>query len=323
MINMSAHRFCVAPMLDLTTPTCRVLHRIFSRHAFLYSEMITTGALIYGDAERHLNHYQQEQPVALQLGGGHPDELARACEIALPYHYDEINLNIGCPSDRVQNNRIGACLMDSPHLVAECLNAMQDAAGEIPVTVKHRLGIDEQDERQVLDFVEILASRSRCRHFIIHARKAWLQGLNPQQNRDIPPLNYPLVYQIKQQFPELSIILNGGINNLAQCREHLQYLDGVMLGRAAYQNPEILLSADSLFGSMPRSIEEVLPELRCFMEAEIARGIPLSQFTRHLLGLFRGQKGAKQYRRMLSEQARLPNAGIEIWDKALAGLQFP
>ena len=229
-----SHRFCVAPMLDLTTPECRALHRLFTRRALLYTEMVTTGALIYGDAERHLQHHG-DAPCALQLGGGEPEALARACAIALPYGYQEINLNVGCPSDRVQNNRIGACLMDDAALVAECVSAMQAAVGAVPVTVKHRLAIDEQDEREVFHFVETVASRGPCRVFIIHARKAWLQGLSPKANRDVPPLNYPLVYEVKRRFPELTVVINGGIGDLTQCQAHLQHVDGVMLGRAAYR----------------------------------------------------------------------------------------
>ena len=315
-------RFCVAPMLDWTTPECRALHRLFTRRAFLYTEMVTTGALIYGDAARHLQH-QADAPCALQLGGGEPEALARACEIALSYGYQEINLNVGCPSDRVQNNRIGACLMDDAPLVAECLSAMQQTAGTVPVTVKHRLAIDEQDERDVLNFVETVANRSPCRIFIIHARKAWLQGLSPKANRDVPPLNYSLVYEVKRRFPALTVIINGGITDLAQCRAHLQHVDGVMLGRAAYQNPELLLAADTLYGDAAQTLNAVLPQIRALIAARLARGEPLSHYTRHLLGLFPGVRGAKHYRRILSEEARAPGAGIDIFDRALAAVAPP
>ena len=313
------HRFCVAPMLDWTTPECRALHRLFSRHAFLYSEMVTSGALIFGDVPRHL-HHAADAPCALQLGGGEPEALARACEIALPYGYQEINLNVGCPSDRVQHNRIGACLMDDAPLVAECLAAMQAAADAVPVTVKHRLAIDEQDERCIFNFVETLAARSPCRLFIIHARKAWLQGLSPKDNRDVPPLNYPLVYEVKRRFPELTIIINGGITTLAECRAHLQAVDGVMLGRAAYQNPELLLAVDELYGAPARTLAEVLPAIRSLLVEALGRGEMLAHYTRHLLGLFPGVRGAKQYRRILSEEARATEAGIAVFDRALAAV---
>ena len=313
------HRFCVAPMLDWTTPECRALHRLFTRHALLYTEMVTTGALIYGDAERHLQH-QADAPCSLQLGGGEPEALARACEIALPYDYQEINLNVGCPSDRVQNNRIGACLMDDATLVAECLSAMQQAAGEVPVTVKHRLAIDEQDEREVFHFVETVANRSSCRVFIIHARKAWLQGLSPKENRDVPPLNYPLVYEVKRRFPELTIVINGGISDLAQCQAHLQHVDGVMLGRAAYQNPQLLLAADTLYGDAAQTLDAVLPQVRALIVERLACGEPLAHYTRHLLGFFPGVRGAKHYRRILSEEARAADADITVFDRALAAV---
>lgn len=314
-----SHRFCVAPMLDWTTPECRALHRLFTRRALLYTEMVTTGALIYGDAERHLQHHG-DAPCALQLGGGEPEALARACAIALPYGYQEINLNVGCPSDRVQNNRIGACLMDDAALVAECVSAMQAAVGAVPVTVKHRLAIDEQDEREVFHFVETVASRSPCRVFIIHARKAWLQGLSPKANRDVPPLNYPLVYEVKRRFPELTIVINGGIGDLAQCQAHLQHVDGVMLGRAAYQNPELLLLADTLYGEAAQTLDAVLPRIRALIAERLARGEVLSHYTRHLLGLFPGVRGAKIYRRILSEDARAPDAGITVFERALAAV---
>lgn len=309
-------RFCVAPMLDLTNSDCRALHRQFSRKARLYTEMVTTGALIYGDVARHLDYRALEQPLALQLGGGNPDELARACEIAQAYAYDEINLNVGCPSDRVQNNRIGACLMDDAHLVAKCLTAMQTAS-DCVVTVKHRLGIDEQDERKVLEFVDIVSNESPCRVFIVHARKAWLDGLSPKQNRDVPPLNYDLVYEIKQRYPQLTIVLNGGIESIADCRHHLQWLDGVMLGRGVYYHPALLLEVDALYGATTPTLNAVLDNIKTFIATELANGASLQQFTRHLLGLFAGQAGARQYRRILSEDARLPTAGIEVFERAL------
>lgn len=302
-------------MMDWTTPACRLLHRQLNPGALLYTEMVTTGALIYGDAARHLRHFD-DAPCALQLGGSEPEALAKSCAIAQEYGYQEINLNVGCPSDRVQNNRIGACLMDSPHLVAQCLKAMQQES-DVPVTVKHRLGIDEQDERKVLEFVDIVASESDCRVFTIHARKAWLQGLSPKENRDVPPLNYALVYEVKQRFPELTIILNGNITSIAECKQHLAHVDGVMLGRAAYQHPELIAEAATLFDKQPLAIDALLPKLTAVLVAALVRGERLQDYTRHLLGLFQGIKGARQYRRILSEEARLPDAGIAVWQKAL------
>lgn len=314
----AARRFSVAPMLDWTTPQCRRIHRILCPQALLYSEMVTTGAIIFGDTARYLKH-SDDMPCALQLGGGKADELAKASAIAQTFAYAEINLNVGCPSDRVQNNRIGACLMAEPRLVAQCLKAMQKES-DVPVTVKHRLGIDKQNERQVIDFVDCLANESDCRVFIVHARKAWLQGLSPKDNRDIPPLNYELVYELKQRFPELHIVINGGINSIAEAKQHLQAVDGVMLGRAAYQEPRLLLEAAELFGCEMPIIESVLAALEVLLTKALDNGERLSDYTRHLLGLFNGQVGAKQFRRILSEEARSAEAGIEIWHKALAAV---
>ncbi|MDO4435955.1 MAG: tRNA dihydrouridine(20/20a) synthase DusA [Cardiobacteriaceae bacterium] len=311
-------RTSIAPMLDWTTPQCRRLHRIFTEKTELYSEMISTGAIIHGDTHRHLNHHHDE-PCVLQLGGGKPDELAQACEKALCYGYSAFNLNAGCPSDRVQNNKIGACLMLEPSLIAECLSAMQSVSNT-PVTLKHRLGIDEQDERQVLSFIETIMSESPCRYFIVHARKAWLKGLSPKENREIPPLNYHLVYEAKRLFPEATIILNGGVENFEQIQQHLEHVDGVMIGRAAYHNPEIMLQFDTLYGLPAKRFEDVLPQIRQCLENALANGETLSSYTRHLLGLFSGKAGAKQFRRILSEETRTPDAGIELWDKALLSL---
>ncbi|MBV7435583.1 tRNA dihydrouridine(20/20a) synthase DusA [Cardiobacteriaceae bacterium TAE3-ERU3] len=311
--------FSVAPMMDWTTSECRQLHRCLSKHARLYSEMVTTGALIYGDVARHLEYQSSEHPVVLQLGGGDPEQLARATAIAQPYGYDEINLNVGCPSDRVQNNRIGACLMDDADLVARCLAAMQRES-DVPVTVKHRLGIDEQPERGVLDFVDTIASNSECRVFIVHARKAWLEGLSPKANRDVPPLNYELVYEIKQRFPDLTVVINGGIDTIAQSKAHLQYVDGVMLGRAAYQQPALLLEADALYDAPVVPMADALADIRALLIAALAQGDALSRYTRHILGLFNGCSGARRFRRVLSEQARIDGAGIEVWDEALSAV---
>lgn len=312
-----ARRFSVAPMLDWTTLSCRRLHRLFCPEALLYSEMISTGAIIHGDRERYLAH-SGDMPCALQLGGGNPDELAQATALAQDYAYAEINLNVGCPSDRVQNHRIGACLMDSPRLVAQCLKAMQKES-DVPVTVKHRLGIDEQDERQVIDFVDCLANESDCRVFIVHARKAWLQGLSPKENREIPPLNYDLVYELKQRFPELCMVINGGITSIEQAEQHLQILDGVMLGRAAYQEPYLLLEAARLFNRAVPSMESLLPAIEDLLLQALSNGDKLSDYTRHILGLFNGRQGAKQFRRILSEEGR-GDAGIEVWRQAVAAI---
>lgn len=310
----------IAPMLDWTTPQCRRLHRLFTEKTELYSEMISTGAIIHGDTDRHLAH-SHDQPCVLQLGGGKPDELARACEKALCYGYQAFNLNAGCPSDRVQNNKIGACLMLEPQLIAECLTAMQ-AVSTTPVTLKHRLGVDEQNERDVLSFIETIMRESPCRTFIVHARKAWLKGLSPKENREVPPLNYELVYEAKRFFPEATIILNGGINTIAEMRQHLEHVDGVMIGRAAYHNPEIMLEFDTLHGLPPKRFDDVLAQIRqCLVDA-LERGERLSDYTRHLLGLFAGKTGAKQFRRILSEETRTPNAGIALWDKALLSLAY-
>lgn len=313
-----AWRFCVAPMLDWTTAECRLMHRALSTKARLYSEMVSTGAVIFGDAARHLHQFEDDA-VALQLGGGVPDELAKATEIAQNYPYDEINLNVGCPSDRVQNNQFGACLMRHPKQVAACLRAMQKVSDKV-VTVKHRLAIDEQDESQVFDFVDCVANESECRVFIVHARKAWLSGLSPKENRDIPPLRYELVYALKARFPELTIVLNGGITDLVAAKAHLAQVDGVMVGRAAYQSPALLLAADTVYNAPERSIEQALDAITAQLKAALLRGERLSDYTRHLLGLFNGQKGAKRYRQILSEQARLDGADLQVWQQALAAV---
>lgn len=319
-IKTGTHTFCVAPMLDWTTTPCRKLHRLFSPNALLYTEMVTTGAIIFGDKNRHLQH-SRDMPCALQLGGGDPDALAKATALAQPYQYSEINLNVGCPSDRVQNNRIGACLMDDATLVARCLKAMQQES-DVPITVKHRLGIDEQDERNVIDFVDTIINNSPCRTFIVHARKAWLKGLSPKENRDIPPLNYDLVYELKQRFSACNIIINGGIETLEDCQKHLNHVDGVMVGRAAYKNPALLLQAETLYGNALRDEQDILPSITDTLTQALENGEYLSDYTRHLLGMFSGQKGSKQFRRILSEDARKKNAGIEVWEKALAAVDI-
>jgi tRNA-dihydrouridine synthase A len=308
-------------MMDWTTSDCRVFHRLFSDHTLLYTEMVTTGALIHGDAARHLDYHASEHPVALQLGGSNPSELAQCARMAEEWGYDEVNLNVGCPSDRVQNNMIGACLMAHPQLVAECLGEMRAATG-IPVTVKHRLGIDDLDSFEHLhQFVETVR-QSGCTSFTIHARKAILQGLSPKENRDIPPLIYDHVYRIKALYPELEIIINGGIKTLAECDQHLEKIDGVMIGREAYQNPWPLLSEvdQRYFGiNRPaRSRMDIAEAFIPYLEQRLAEGAPLYAVAKHLLGLFHGQRGGKQFRRYLSENGHAREAGADTFRAALA-----
>lgn len=316
-----SRRFSVAPMMDWTTSDCRVFHRLFSDHTLLYTEMVTTGALIHGDTALHLDYHASEHPVALQLGGSNPCELAQCARMAEEWGYDEVNLNVGCPSDRVQNNMIGACLMAHPKLVAECLGEMRAAAG-IPVTVKHRLGIDDLDSFEHLhQFVETVR-QSGCTSFTIHARKAILQGLSPKENRDIPPLIYDHVYRIKALYPELEIIINGGIKTLAECDQHLERVDGVMIGREAYQNPWPLLSEvdQRYFGidRPARSRMDIAEAFIPYLEQRLAEGAPLYAVAKHLLGLFHGQRGGKQFRRYLSENGHAREAGVDTFRAALA-----
>lgn len=312
-------RFTVAPMMDWTDRHCRYFHRILSRHAVLYTEMVTTGALIHAEAERFLRYNQEEQPVALQLGGSNPDDLAQCTKMAQDYGYNEVNLNVGCPSDRVQNNMIGACLMAHPQLVAECLEKMQSAV-DIPVTVKHRLGIDDMDSYEELVNFVTQVKESGCRVFIIHARKAILQGLSPKENRDVPPLKYEWVYQIKQEFPELEIHINGGIKTIEECHTHLQHVDGVMLGRETYQNPYLLADVDSNFYACTEekiSRKGAALAMVPYIQAQLEQGVSLHHITRHMLGLFHAQRGGKQFRRFISENAYKSNASIDVLFEAL------
>ncbi|GAA5316059.1 MAG: tRNA dihydrouridine(20/20a) synthase DusA [Candidatus Pelagadaptatus aseana] len=320
-------RFSVAPMMDWSDRHCRHLWRIISRHSVLYSEMVTTGALIHGDSERFLKYHPAEHPLALQLGGSNPNDLATCSKMAEDWGYDEVNLNCGCPSDRVQNGMIGAILMGHPQLVADCIKAMQDAVS-IDVTVKHRIGIDDmEDYAGLCDFVETVA-KTGCKTFIVHARKAWLQGLSPKENREIPPLKYAMVHDLKRDYPELEIIINGGLTTLDQCQLHLsqseQYpvsLDGVMVGREAYTNPYLLAEVDKcLYGddhAIP-SRTEVALEFIEYCREEMAQGTQLKHMSRHILGLFQGVKGAKQFRRHISENAYKADASISVLEDALA-----
>ncbi|MEX2332920.1 MAG: tRNA dihydrouridine(20/20a) synthase DusA [Pseudohongiella sp.] len=312
-------------MLDWTDRHERYFLRLLSRHARLYTEMVTTGALLHGDVKRHLQFNAAEHPVALQLGGSEPDALAHCAELAEKWGYDEINLNVGCPSDRVQSGKFGACLMAEPELVADCVRAMR-AATAVPVTVKSRIGIDDKDSDEFLQrFVAVVADAG-CRTFIVHARIAVLQGLSPKQNRDIPPLNYPRVQRLKQRFPELQIIINGGINTLAQAQALTDgsdgiALDGVMMGREAYHNPYTLAHADQqLFAedSAAPSRADVMAAYLPYVEAQLAQGTPLQHMTRHILGLYKGQNGGRLFRRHLSENAFRKNAGISVLKDACA-----
>lgn len=314
-----SHRLSVAPMLDWTNRDFRYFLRLLSKHSLLYTEMVTTGALIHGQRERFLGHDVSEYPLALQLGGSDPDALAVCAKLGEEAGYSEINLNVGCPSDRVQSGSFGACLMAEPKLVAEGVVAMR-AEVNIPVTIKTRLGIDELDSYDFLtDFIAQVAGAG-CDIFILHARKAWLQGLSPKENRDIPPLNYDRVYQIKEDFPQLHIDINGGIQTLAQAQQHLTHVDGVMMGRAIYHDPYLLAEADSLLFDDDHKVlsrHDVIRAMLPYIEQRMIEGRPVKSITRHLLGLFQGQKGAKAWRRYLSEHAHLEGAGLDVIEKAL------
>ena len=314
------HRFSIAPMMDWSDNNCRYFWRLLTKQALLYTEMVTTGALIHGDRKRFLHFNREEHPVALQLGGSDPKDLARCARWAQEWGYDEVNINCGCPSDRVQSGMFGACLMGKPDLVADCVKAMMDSC-DIPVTVKHRIGIDHMESyEQLLAFIEPVAAAG-CSVFIVHARKAWLQGLSPKENREIPPLNYPWVYQLKKDFPHLTIVVNGGIQSIKDCQDHLEHVDGVMLGREAYQNPWMLAQVDGkLFGidSPLKSRDDVIAELLPFAEQHLAQGGQLNHITRHILGLYQGIPGARKFRRHLSENAYKKEAGISILAEAYA-----
>ncbi|MBS0385393.1 MAG: tRNA dihydrouridine(20/20a) synthase DusA [Proteobacteria bacterium] len=315
------HTLCIAPMMDWTDRHCRAFHRTLTRHALLYTEMLTADAVIHGDRRRLLGFSGIEQPVALQLGGSDPRRIAEAAGIGAGFGYDEINLNIGCPSDRVQAGRFGACLMREPELVARLWAAAQTAAPNIEVTIKSRIGVDDQDTRSSLFALVDLAAREGCRTFVVHARKAWLSGLSPKENRDVPPLDYELVRTLKRERPQLRIILNGGLRDIDHGLAEGAGLDGVMLGRAAYQNPAMLLDADPrVFGasapsqSRVHAVEQYMP----YIEAALSQGAPLHAMTRHILGLFNAQPGGRAWRRTLSEQAVRAGAGVDIVRRALA-----
>ncbi|MDH4274010.1 MAG: tRNA dihydrouridine(20/20a) synthase DusA [Gammaproteobacteria bacterium] len=316
---LPSHRLCIAPMMDYTDRHARYLLRLLSKHIRLYTEMITAGAVCRGDREFLLSFDPQEHPVALQLGGNDPKALADAAQIGESFGYDEINLNIGCPSDRVQSARFGACLMAEPTLIAECVAAIR-AKVAVPVTIKTRLGIDHHDSYEFLTNFVSTVHTAGCHTFIIHARKAWLQGLSPRENREIPPLDYTRVYRLKQDFPHLTIVINGGITQLAQASEHLNHCDGVMIGRAAFDNPYLLAHADQLLYGQQEVIStrhEIVKNYIPYIESQLAQGVPLARLTRHLLGLFHSVKGGRAWRRALSENAHRQTAGIDIVQAAL------
>ena len=314
-------RFCVAPMMDWTDRHCRYFHRLLAPHVRLYTEMVTTGAALHGDRERLLGFDVAEHPVALQLGGSDPIDLTAAARIGADMGYEEINLNVGCPSDRVQSGRFGACLMREPALVADCVAAMR-AAVDIPVTVKCRIGVDDQDDDEDLQrFVEMQVAAG-LRVLIVHARKAWLQGLSPKENREIPPLNYERVYRLKREFPQLTIVINGGIVTADACAQHIEHVDGVMLGRAAYHDPYVLARVEhALFGTPLPDRDEALRRLEPYIAEQIARGNALQHIGRHLLGLYLGEPGARSFRRHLSENMRDPRAGAHVVRDAVASMR--
>ena len=312
-------RFSVAPMMDWTDRHCRFFHRLLSRRARLYTEMVTTGAVIRGPRERLLGFSGEEHPVAVQLGGSDPGDLAEAARIAEGFGYDEVNLNVGCPSDRVQDGRFGACLMREPDLVAEGVAAMKRAV-RVPVTVKCRIGVDDQDPEEALGRLSEAVIAAGVDALVVHARKAWLQGLSPKENRDIPPLDYDRVHRLKRAHPALPIAINGGIKSIHEVREQLAHVDGVMVGRAAYHDPEILLGVDGLFGEASPHADAfaALEAFEPYVAARLAEGVRLASITRHLLGLFTGRPGARAFRRHLATEAVRPGAGLETLRDAVA-----
>jgi tRNA-dihydrouridine synthase A len=313
-LNSNDIRFCVAPMMDWTDRHCRYFHRLLTRRARLYTEMLTTGAVIHGQRLRLMGFDAFEQPVAFQLGGSNPEDLARAARVVEDFGYCEVNLNVGCPSDRVQNGTFGACLMLSPALVADCVKAMKDAVS-LPVTVKCRIGVDDQDPEQALFEMARQCADAGADALIVHARKAWLKGLSPKENRDVPPLDYPLVHRLKAAFPEMPMAINGGLTTLAQMREQLEVMDGVMIGRAAYHDPTLLISVDPTFFGVPAPVADGFAAVEAFLpyiEGALASGEKLSNITRHMLGLFAGLPGARSFRRRLALEAVRPGAGVEV-----------
>ncbi len=309
-------------MMDWTDRHCRAFHRVLSGRALLYTEMVTTGAVLHGDRARLLGYDPVEHPVALQLGGSDPRDLAASAKIGEGLGYDEINLNVGCPSDRVQSGRFGACLMREPELVAECMAAIIDAV-KVPATVKCRIGVDDQDPEESLFRLVDLSAKAGVTLFVVHARKAWLQGLSPKENRDIPPLDYPLVYRLKRERPDLTIVINGGVPSLDAAEDHLGHVDGVMLGRAAYHEPALLAQADRrVFGEAVEDVDlfDAVERYKPYMAERLAEGWRLAGMTRHILGLFHGRPGARTWRRILTVEGVKPDAGLEVVDAALAAV---
>ncbi len=315
--------FAVAPMMERTDRHCRVLHRLFSARLRLYTEMVTAQAVIHGERERLIGFSAIEHPVALQLGGAEPETLAEAARIGADFGYDEINLNVGCPSDRVQSGCFGAALMKEPMRVADCVSAM-GAAVRIPVTVKCRIGVDDQDPEMALPALVDACASVGVTTFAVHARKAWLSGLSPKENREVPPLDYALVYALKRARPDFTIVINGGIGSLDEAQGHLAYVDGVMMGRAAYQMPAILADVDlRFFGGLSRDVNEAVEAYIDYVAARLAEGVPLNAMTKHMLGLFHGQPGARQFRRHLSENATKRGAGLATLREALGFIGAP
>ena len=305
-------------MLDCTDRHERYLLRLMSKNAVLYTEMITTGALLFGDTSRFLDFDDAEKPTALQLGGSEPDAMTRCAELAQQWDYQEVNINVGCPSDRVQSGSFGACLMQSPDLVAQNIKQMQ-AAVDIPVTVKCRIGVDDQEPREALWELVDKSAAAGCKVFLVHARKAWLKGLSPKKNRDVPPLDYELVYQLKESFPELEIVINGGINTIEDCHRHLQHVDGVMMGREAYSNPYIVSCVDQEFYGVTEkapSREQVMRGYIEYIDGKIAKGARLNQLSRHVVGLYHGEPRSRLWRRHISQNAHLPGSNSSVLEHA-------
>lgn len=318
-MKYQSHRLSVAPMMDWTDRHCRYFHRLLAPSALLYTEMVTTGAIIHGDAERYLAYNEEEHPLALQLGGSEPEDLARCAKLAEQYGYDEVNLNVGCPSDRVQRGRFGACLMLEPELVKDCMAAMIEAV-DIPVTIKTRLGVDDHYSYQYMrDFVGQVAE-SGCEVFVMHARKAVLAGLSPKQNRDVPPLHHDWVYRLKQEMPALLIVINGGIATVESVQAQLEHVDGVMLGRAAYQTPWVLAECQqALFGARaPLDRREIIDKMTDYIDRQIQQGTAVKHVSRHVMGLFQGLPGARAWRRYLSENAWQDDNNTQLLWQALA-----
>lgn len=312
--------FCVAPMMDCTDTHCRYLMRLISRHALLYTEMVATNALLYGDVARHLTYNDEEHPIALQLGGSEPHDLALCAKLGEQWGYDEINLNCGCPSDRVQSGRFGACLMAEPEIVADCLKAMSDAVS-LPITLKCRIGIDHHESyEEFCDFVGSVTNITGCHTVIVHARKAWLKGLSPKENREIPPLHYDYVYRLKNELPALEVIINGGITTLEEGLEHLKQTDGIMMGREAYHNPFILQQVDRLFYEDHHPLverKEICEKFIDYSRRQMDKGLHLNYLSKHLLGLYHEVPGSRKFRRHISENAHRSDAGIRVLEDAL------